>query len=127
MKTVLLVEDEPALRDLVTELLEASGYEVIAAATGGLALEAAERHAGRLDVLLTDLLLPGLSGAELAKRLQKARPDLRVVYMSGYTEDSLPENDAPGPRALLISKPFTQETLVRTLLEALSSPPRDDR
>jgi two-component system cell cycle sensor histidine kinase/response regulator CckA len=123
MLTVLLVEDEESLRELVGELLEANGYQVLMAEDPTKAIETAERHGGVIHLLLTDVLMPGLNGRELAQRVKDLRPGIRVLYMSGHTEDSIAQSGLVEPGALLISKPFTQESLARKLREALGPRP----
>jgi two-component system, cell cycle sensor histidine kinase and response regulator CckA len=119
MVTVLLVEDEESLRELIREILQASGYEVLEAEDPMKAIETVERHEGAIHLLLTDILMPGMNGPVLAQRVRDRRPDIRVVYMSGHTEDSVAQSGLVEPGALLISKPFTQESLARKLREAL--------
>jgi two-component system, cell cycle sensor histidine kinase and response regulator CckA len=123
METVLLVEDEESLRELVGELLEANGYQVLAAEDPRKAIETAERHGGVIHLLLTDVLMPGMNGRALAQRVRELRPDIRVLYMSGHTEDSIAQSGLVEPGALLISKPFTQESLARKVREALGPRP----
>jgi CheY-like chemotaxis protein len=125
METVLLAEDEGSLRELIGELLEANGYQVLAAEDPTKAIETAERHGGVIHLLLTDVLMPGMNGRELAQRVRELRPDIRVLYMSGHTEDSIAQSGLLEPGALLISKPFTQESLARKVREALGPRPRE--
>jgi two-component system cell cycle sensor histidine kinase/response regulator CckA len=125
MVTVLLVEDEESLRELVGELLEANGYHVLVAEDPTKAIQTAERHEGVIHLLLTDVLMPGMNGRELAQRVKERRPDIRVLYMSGHTEDSIAQSGLVEPGALLISKPFTQESLARKLREALGPRSRE--
>src|SRR4029077_16283058 len=86
-ETILIVEDEAALRELARELLDASGYKVIEAEGGEKAIELVERSETPIDLLLTDVVMPGMGGKQLAKRLTELRPELRVLYMSGYTDE----------------------------------------
>jgi two-component system cell cycle sensor histidine kinase/response regulator CckA len=123
MVTVLLVEDEESLRELIREILQASGYEVLEAEDPMKAIETVERHEGAIHLLLTDILMPGMNGPVLAQRVRDRRPDIRVVYMSGHTEDSVAQSGLIEPGALLISKPFTHESLDRKLREALGPRP----
>ena len=125
VETVLLVEDDESLRELIGEILEALGYRVIAAADPTKATETAERYEGAIHLLLTDVLMPGMNGRELAQRVRERRPDIRVLYMSGHTEDSIAESGLVEPGALLISKPFTHDSLARKLREALGPRPRE--
>jgi CheY-like chemotaxis protein len=123
-ETVLLVEDEGSLRDLIAELLEANGYDVLAAESPAKAIETAERHPGTIHLLLTDVVMPGMNGRQLAAQVRERRPEIRVLYMSGYTEDAIAHRGVLEVGALLVSKPFTQESLTRKLREALGPGPR---
>ena len=125
MVTVLLVEDEESLRELIREILQANGYEVLEADDPMKAIETVERHEGAIHLLLTDILMPGMNGRALAQRVRERRPDIRVLYMSGHTEDSVAQNGLVEPGALLISKPFTQASLAQKLREALGPRPRE--
>jgi two-component system, cell cycle sensor histidine kinase and response regulator CckA len=115
---VLLVEDDEALRQLIAELLSENGYDVLVAEEPANALRIAERHEGAIHLLLTDVVMPQMHGQDLARQVQERRPDLRVLYMSGYSNDSIPRGEIDSG-ALLISKPFTQEALSQKVREAL--------
>jgi len=121
-ETVLLVEDDEALRELIHEFLETSGYEVLVASDPARAIEAARGREGAIHLLLTDISMPSMNGRELARRVKELRPEIRVLYMSGYGEDAMAHGGVPEPGALLILKPFSQEALARKLREALGSP-----
>jgi PAS domain S-box-containing protein len=110
--TVLLVEDEPALRQLVQRMLEEEGYTVIQATDGIDALSRAERHQGPLHLLLTDVVMPGLSGPELVRQLEVTRPDLEVLYMSGYNDSRLVNRGVEQAKVNLLMKPFTPDELL---------------
>jgi CheY-like chemotaxis protein len=125
METVLLVEDEESLRELIGELLEANGYQVLAAEDPTKAIEIAGRPEVVIHLLLTDVLMPGMNGRELAQRVRELRPDIRVLYMSGHTEDSMAQSGLVEPGAPLLSKPFTQESLARKVRQALGPRPRE--
>ncbi|MGE3706262.1 MAG: ATP-binding protein [Vicinamibacterales bacterium] len=117
-ETILLVEDEPALRDLGAAMLRRSGYWVLEAANGAEALEVCARQAGPIHLLLTDVVMPGITGAGLARRILPTRPETRVLYMSGYTDN--PEGLGLGPDSDFLGKPFTPSELldrVRSLLD----------
>ena len=115
--TVLLVEDEEAVRELAGEFLRSSGYHVITGKDGLDALEKAEQEARAIDVLVTDVKMPRMRGTELAQRLKRAQPRIKIVYMSGYlehdSEEGFIENSAH------LQKPFSRETLLKKLREAL--------
>jgi PAS domain S-box-containing protein len=119
--TVLLVEDEPALRDLVLETLAEAGYTVIAASRADEALDRAAGHAEPIDLLLTDVIMPGMSGPALARRLLELRPALRVVFMSGYTANTLGQQGVNEQDVL--EKPFSPSTLLRKLEAVLQGRP----
>jgi two-component system cell cycle sensor histidine kinase/response regulator CckA len=121
-ETILLVEDEASLRELVRECLEASGYNVLEACHGMAALEVGERHPGRIDLLLTDVVMPGMSGRELAERLRGARPEIRTVYMSGYTDDAVVLHGILAEDMAFLQKPFTAAELARRVREVLDQP-----
>lgn len=121
-ESILLVEDEDAVRHLVRNVLVRHGYVVLDAPGGEQALEMFERHADRVALLLTDVVMPGMSGRELAARLRARRPELKVVYMSGYPGDVLGDRGIPEPGMTLIQKPFTPRTLLRRLREVLAKP-----
>jgi PAS domain S-box-containing protein len=121
-ESVLLVEDETSLRELTTELLEASGYHVQAAADGAEALAMSRRCGDPVDLLLTDVIMPGMTGRELAERLLSEHPETRVLYMSGYTDDAISQHGVLEHGVKLLSKPFTEEALTRKVREALGPP-----
>lgn len=118
-ETVLLVEDEASLRSLVRECLEGSGYAVIEARHAGHALEIAEGHAAPIDLLMTDVVMPGMSGRELARRLTVSHPSMKVLYMSGYTDDAVVLHGVLAADVAFLQKPFTGEALARKLREVL--------
>jgi signal transduction histidine kinase len=115
--TVLLVEDEEAVRELASEFLRSSGYRVITGKDGLDALEKAEQEAGTIDVLVTDVKMPRMRGTELAQRLKRARPRVKIVYMSGYLEHDSEEDFLPN--AAHLQKPFSRESLLKKMREAL--------
>jgi signal transduction histidine kinase/CheY-like chemotaxis protein len=118
-ETVLLVEDEDALRDVTHRLLHRNGYRVLAAATGEAALGIAASHPEHIDVLLTDLIMPHMLGKELAERLIALRPTTRVLYMSGYAQPILTAQGHLETGVALLEKPFSQSSLVDKLHEVL--------
>ncbi len=120
-ETVLVVEDETAVRDVVRTVLERHGYRVLAAGDASEALAIATAHPASIDLLLTDVVLPGLSGPELAEQLRDTRSGLRVLFTSGYAETTSLDLAALGPHAYL-AKPFTLDGLARKVREALDAP-----
>jgi two-component system cell cycle sensor histidine kinase/response regulator CckA len=120
-ETVLLVEDEQAVRTLARKLLERLGYRVLEVGDGASALEAARRHDGPIDLLLTDVVMPELSGADLAARLVALRPDTRVLFMSGYTDDAIVRHGLVREGGHFLQKPFTPDGLARKLREVLDA------
>jgi len=122
-ETVLLVEDEDGVRALIRQVLHRNGYTVLQASHGGEALLLCERHEGKIDLLLTDVVLTHMSGTELAQRLLKLRPDMRVLYMSGYTDEAIVQHGVLSPGTQFLQKPFTNEFLARMVREVLDSPP----
>ncbi|HUO35628.1 MAG TPA: PAS domain S-box protein [Candidatus Acidoferrum sp.] len=119
-ETILLVEDEKGVRELTREYLQMSGYAVVDAEDGHTALELAAMHAGPIHLLMTDVVMPGISGRELADRVKKLRPDIRVLYMSGYTDQAVVHHGILENDAVLLQKPFTITTLASRLREILS-------
>jgi PAS domain S-box-containing protein len=120
--TLLLVEDEDALRQLTRELLEDHGFTVLDAANGQAALGLLAGHGGAVDLLLTDVIMPGMSGRELAQRVASQRPGTRVLYMSGYTADVIAPHGVLEDGVLLLHKPFSVEMLLRRVQEAMRAP-----
>ncbi len=121
-ETILLVEDEAGVRELAREILRMNGYTVLEAADGGEGLRIGERHAGPIHLLMTDVVMPRMGGRELAQRLARRRPDMRVLYMSGYTDDAtLPHGVIEADTAFL-QKPFAAGTLARKVREVLDAP-----
>jgi CheY-like chemotaxis protein len=121
-ETILLVEDEDAVRRLVRDVLRFGGYTVLEAPGGAQALEAAGCHEGPIHLLLTDVVMGGMSGRELAERLRAARPDTRVLYMSGYTEDAIIRHGVQAAQTAFIGKPFSPAALAAKVKEVLSAP-----
>jgi len=113
-ETILLVEDDDIMRSLTSKLLKEQGYIVVEAENGKLALEWAMAHPGQIDLLLTDVVMPAMSGPELAERLSTANPSLKTVYMSGYTGE-LMEASERLKRGILLEKPFTRTALLSAL------------
>jgi CheY-like chemotaxis protein len=119
-ETILLVEDEDAVRSLARRILERYGYSVLVAGTGAEALEIARNRPAPIQLLLSDLVMPGMAGPELASQLVAARPEMRVIFMSGYTDDAVVRNGLLSEIGVFLQKPFTPDGLVRKVREALS-------
>ncbi len=119
-ETVLVVEDQPMLRNLVKRVLESHGYRTVVASDGATALEAAKTAIDRIALLVTDVVLPDLGGAEVAERLRAARPDLPVLFMSGYSRDAAEGRLLLTGRASFLPKPFTPNQLLEKVREALN-------
>jgi CheY-like chemotaxis protein len=120
---VLLVEDQDALREMIHEVLVDLGYEVLAAADGPRALELAAGREKPADLLLTDLVMPRMSGRELAEQLRNRWPRLHVLYMSGYTADVVARHGILEPGVHLLHKPFSMSELAQRVREALDAGP----
>jgi len=118
-ETVLLVEDAAAVRSVIHEALVRQGYAVLDAPNGGEALRVAESHAGPIHLLLTDVVMPGLSGRQLSDQLTRIRPETRVLYTSGYTDDAVVRHGVLESGIAYLQKPFTVEGLARKVREVL--------
>ena len=112
--TILVVEDTEALRRMTSEFLKFQGYEVLGAADGATALQVARGHSGAIDLLLTDVCMPKMGGVELARELRAERPELRVLYTSGYDEQALKAEGVTEADAFL-PKPYTPSVLLGAL------------
>ena len=122
-ETILVVEDEEPLRNLMRRILEESGYKVFCAANGGEALLACERGSACIDLMITDVVMPGMSGVELAKRVAAECPEMKVLYTSGYTDDAVLQHGIIDPERNLIRKPYTISELrhkVRSMLHGIA-------
>jgi DNA-binding NtrC family response regulator len=117
-ETVLLVEDQEEVRKVTRQFLQKNGYKVLEASNGMEALEVAGRYIGAIHLLLTDIVMPGMNGTELRTKLAPMRPNMRVLFMSGYTGDSMPGGTAIEAETLL-QKPFTFDALSRRLRDVL--------
>ncbi|MGH7590163.1 MAG: response regulator [Gemmatimonadales bacterium] len=125
-ETVLLVEDTAAVRAVARQLLDRLGYTVLEAPNGQTALRLASTHHGPIHLLLTDVIMPGLGGRQLAEQLRAWRPELRVLYVSGYTDDAVVRNGVLGSGVARLQKPFTSESLARKVREVLDAPEGPD-
>ena len=119
-ETILLVEDEPAVRKMLRRFLVGGGYAVLEAADGADALKVASEHAGRIDLVISDVVMPRMGGEEMAKRLESLRPGIKTIFISGYTESGVIRRRAAEQDVVLLQKPFKSETLlakVRVVLD----------
>ena len=114
-RTILVVEDRDDVRALARDILEETGYQVLEAQDPNDALRIAEQHRATIDLLLTDLVMPQMSGIDLAKRLQTLRPDMQVLYMSGFVSSGVPAGE-------LVKKPFKADALTQKVRELLEAP-----
>jgi PAS domain S-box-containing protein len=121
-ETVLLVEDEEIVRAIARDTLQACGYTVLEAMNGGGAILISERHQGTIDLLLTDVVMPYMNGPELAQCLTAQHPEIRVLYMSGYTDEALAPHGILQPDIAFLAKPFTPDLLARKVRETLDVP-----
>lgn len=120
-ETVLVVEDEPTLRSASREFLETRGYRVLEAGEGAEALRICQSHRGPIDLLVTDVIMPGMNGIELAKSVLAARPEIRIIYMSGYTDQTV-DKGALAPGSLFLQKPCNLPVLARAIRKAMDTP-----
>jgi PAS domain S-box-containing protein len=118
-ETVLLVEDEDSVRQLVRDTLAAKGYRVVEAENGEAGMAAAAQHEGKINLVITDVVMPGMGGRELVKQLVQTRPGTKVLYLSGYTEDAIINEGTIERGAAFLQKPFTLQNLSRKVREVL--------
>jgi CheY-like chemotaxis protein len=121
-ETVLLVEDDDKLLELTEKILRLYGYRVLKAQDGEEALKVHEEHEGFIQVMVTDIVMPKMSGRELAERLQSVRPEMKVLYMSGYTDNAIVHHQILDSKLSFLQKPFTPEGLGSKVREVLDSP-----
>ncbi|HVQ37538.1 MAG TPA: response regulator, partial [Pyrinomonadaceae bacterium] len=117
--TVLLVEDEESVREVANEILTMNGYKVLQAGHGNEALEISRRYEGIIDLMVTDVVMPLMGGPELAGILALTRPQMRVLYMSGYTDDAIVHHGVLSESTAYLQKPFTAATFTRKLRETI--------
>jgi len=120
-ETVLLAEDEQDVCEVAREFLESAGYTVLLAPNGADAIARAAEHAGPIDLLVTDMVMPGMTGQELVRRLRQQRPDFGVIYMSGYSEQAAAEATKSDPSATVLTKPFSRLAILRAAREILQA------
>ena len=121
-ETILLAEDSASLREMVREYLESVGFTVLDAASGAEALQKAEEFDGTIHLLLTDVVMPGMSGAELARQMVSLRPGIKVILTSGYTDDAIARQGVLDPAVAFIQKPYRPKALARKIREVLGGP-----
>jgi two-component system cell cycle sensor histidine kinase/response regulator CckA len=126
-RTILLVEDEPSLRKLTHRTLKDMGYTVLEATDAAQAIDVARNTDAPIDLLLTDVIMPGMSGGDLAKKLSPENPHMRVLFMSGYTDGAIEIRGSLPPGMTVLRKPFTRDVLLRTVEGALAHPPRESQ
>jgi CheY-like chemotaxis protein len=122
-ETLLLVEDEAAVRALVRNVLKEKGYRVLEASRGEEALELAEQYWGPIDLLVTDVVMPQMSGRELARRLVNLHREIKVLYISGYADNAVWYQGGLDSGVAFLQKPFSPEVLARKVREVLDGPP----
>ncbi|HEX9085486.1 MAG TPA: response regulator, partial [Gemmatimonadaceae bacterium] len=118
-ETILVVEDEEAVRGLTSRILEKQGYRVLSAQHGREAMEIATKEVGIIDLVLTDVVMPGMNGRGLVERLAGIRPRMKSLYMSGYTDDDIIRRGFIEPSKSFLQKPFTSESLLQTVRKVL--------
>ena len=117
---ILLVEDEAIVRQVTRQVLEHAGYQVLESDGAGEALRLAAEHQGRIGLLLSDVVMPGMNGLDLARRIQMMQPRLTTVFMSGYTETAMLRQSVQDPRNTYLQKPFTIDLLLACVDKALA-------
>jgi CheY-like chemotaxis protein len=122
-ETILLTEDEDMLRNLVKIILRQHGYQVLEARNGNEAIQRAADHEGSIHLLVTDVVMPGVNGRQLAERLRSLRPEMKVLYISGYTDDAIVRHGIHEPTMAFLSKPFTPMALVDKVRNVLGAAP----
>jgi len=123
-ETILVVDDEESLRTVVGDLLTHLGYHVLSTANGESALALAAEYPGKIDLLLSDVVMEPISGPALAEALTRTRPEMKVVFISGYATATLAPDGNLKPGTVLVNKPFTMKMLSAKLREVLESPAR---
>lgn len=123
-RTILLVEDERIVRTLMCDLLQQEGYEVLSCADPVQAIEVCRRHSGHIDLLLTDVIMPGMNGRQMANQILETMPELLVVFMSGYTQHVLLDGGLIDPQFEYLQKPFALHTLIQKLTNVLGKQPQ---
>jgi two-component system cell cycle sensor histidine kinase/response regulator CckA len=122
-ETILLVEDEECVRQLIRETLQCKGYKILEADRGDTALRIAAGHAGRIDLLISDVVLPGMAGKELGSKLLANNPNTKVLYLSGYTEEAIIHQGMLDAGVAFLQKPFMLQALARKVRDVLNTKP----
>jgi len=120
-QTILIVEDEAALLEVARQSLLAAGYTILAAQSPAEALRISESHPGPIHLIVTDVIMPGMSGSQLASHLSASRPEMKVLYVSGYTDDTIVRHGVLEPGLAFLQKPFSPKTLARKVGEVLTT------
>jgi two-component system, cell cycle sensor histidine kinase and response regulator CckA len=118
-ETVLLIEDDRSLRDLLCEILEGAGHTVLVAPDGAKALEIADEYAGAIQLIVTDVIMPGLSGRQAAEQIKASRSEVEILFISGYSDEAIAKHGVLAPKARFLSKPFTPGDLLRKVRDVL--------
>ncbi|MBI4401803.1 MAG: response regulator [Nitrospirae bacterium] len=126
-ETILLIEDEAMVRELASTVLEAAGYEVLQAENGSEALRVCQEHAGPIHLMVTDVVMPEMSGREAADRLASLQPGMKVLFLSGYTDNAIVHHGILDPDTAFLQKPFTPDALTRKVRQVLDAPRRDTK
>jgi CheY-like chemotaxis protein len=127
LETILLVEDEAAVRGIALRALKEAGHTVLEASSGEEALRRAAAHEGAIDLLLSDVVMPGMDGWQLSERFAQLYPDTKILHMSGYTDKAALHRELEAPGANFLQKPFTPAGLVRKIRQVLDTPARNAR
>jgi two-component system, cell cycle sensor histidine kinase and response regulator CckA len=122
-ETILFVEDEQSVRELVCDYLSSAGYRVLQAGDGVEALEVAAAHSGPIHMLISDVVMPRMSGRDLATQLTAKRPDLKVLFISGYTDDTIVRHGVLDGGVAFLQKPFNLKSVTEKIREVLSEEP----
>ena len=118
-EAILIVEDDDKVRNLVCEILEPQGYSILEAKDGMEALRVSKEHGDQIHLMITDVVMPGMGGRELEERLRPLRPDMKVIYMSGYTDNAIVHHGILSPEMEFLQKPISSEALKRKVREVL--------
>jgi two-component system cell cycle sensor histidine kinase/response regulator CckA len=124
MKTILVVDDEDSLRTLIGRMLEREGYSIVAAANAAEGIRLAASHNGAIDLIVADLMMPGMNGPEMVKELLARRPNARVLYLSGYPDDAV-SREGLEQGANFLQKPFGAGAFIQSVRDALGGPEPD--